>query len=355
MPDDTLHEARRQIGICNACRYCEGYCSVFPSINLKRNISDADILNLANLCHNCRGCYYACQYIEPHEFALNLPGILAQLRQKSWRDHAWPAAFAAIFRTGAMAAGGALIAGFALFIWQARMLRPETGEGFYAVISHAMLLALFLPAFAFALFSVAVSLRRYWKSIGGGWISPGDVLFALRMAASMRDLSGGHGAGCNYEDKDRYSNARRWFHQAAMYGFGLCFAATCAGTVLHYGFDLKAPYALTSLPKLLGISGGVLLCAGTFGLGWLKLKADRNLGAAALWGGEMAFIVLLFTVSLSGLALVVFAANGLIGFLLPLHLGAVLAFFLLVPYSKMIHGFYRFAALLHDAARSRSA
>ena len=32
--------------------------------------------------------------------------------------------------------------------------------------------------------------------------------------------------------------------------------------------------------------------------------------------------------------------------LLALHLGAVLAFFLLMPFSKMIHGFYRFAALI---------
>ena len=29
MSSDTIQEARRQIEICNACRYCEGYCSVF--------------------------------------------------------------------------------------------------------------------------------------------------------------------------------------------------------------------------------------------------------------------------------------------------------------------------------------
>jgi citrate/tricarballylate utilization protein len=27
---DTGIEARRQMEICNACRYCEGYCAVFP-------------------------------------------------------------------------------------------------------------------------------------------------------------------------------------------------------------------------------------------------------------------------------------------------------------------------------------
>jgi precorrin 3B synthase CobZ len=65
----ATEEARRQIEICNACRYCEGYCDVFPAMTRQRAFSDGDITQLANLCHNCRGCYYACQYTEPHEFA----------------------------------------------------------------------------------------------------------------------------------------------------------------------------------------------------------------------------------------------------------------------------------------------
>ena len=65
---------RRQAEICNACRYCEGYCSVFPgAAPAKRVFSTATSPSFANLCHNCRGCYYACQYSEPHEFAINLP------------------------------------------------------------------------------------------------------------------------------------------------------------------------------------------------------------------------------------------------------------------------------------------
>ena len=27
----------------------------------QKEFSDGDITHLANLCHNCRGCYYACQ------------------------------------------------------------------------------------------------------------------------------------------------------------------------------------------------------------------------------------------------------------------------------------------------------
>ncbi|MGI9435831.1 MAG: tricarballylate utilization 4Fe-4S protein TcuB, partial [Geminicoccaceae bacterium] len=129
---DTIGEARRQIEICNACRYCEGFCSVFPAITRKRHFADGDLTQLANLCHNCRGCYYACQYTEPHEFALNLPHILAELRVQSWERFAWPNAFAQLFQRSGVALSLALVAGLAALFLALQMLRPESGEGFYA-------------------------------------------------------------------------------------------------------------------------------------------------------------------------------------------------------------------------------
>ena len=35
---------------------------------------------LANLCHNCGACLHACQYAPPHEFAVNVPRAMAQVR-----------------------------------------------------------------------------------------------------------------------------------------------------------------------------------------------------------------------------------------------------------------------------------
>ena len=70
---ELLKDAARQMTICNACRYCEGYCAVFPAMELRRTFTKADILYLANLCFDCRACYYACQYAPPHEFAVNVP------------------------------------------------------------------------------------------------------------------------------------------------------------------------------------------------------------------------------------------------------------------------------------------
>ena len=57
----------------------------------------------------------------------------------------------------------------------------------------------------------------------------------------------------------------------------------------------------------------------------------------------------------SGLVLYALGSTALMPALLALHLGSVLAFFLLTPYSKMAHGFYRLAALVREAARQHQA
>ncbi len=347
---DLIDEGRRQSEICNACRYCEGYCSVFPALHRLRAFSDGDVTQLANLCHNCRGCYYACQYTAPHEFDLNLPRALAEVRQESWKAQAWPKGFARLFDHGGLAMSVGLVLGFAALFALAQAMRPASGAGFYAYMSHGLMVAIFTPAFLLPLAALAVSLRGYWRTVGGGPLRWTDVVAAVSSAGRMRNLAGGHGDGCNFEDEDRFSQARRHFHQATLYGFLLCFASTSSGVVLHYGFGIEAPYGLLSAPKLLGVPGGVLLCIGTAGLAWLKIKADPNLGAPALWGGEMAFVLLLFFVSASGLVLYAATGTSAVSWLLALHLGAVLTFFLVTPYSKMAHGFYRMAALTKEAS-----
>ncbi len=138
-----------------------------------------------------------------------------------------------------------------------------------------------------------------------------------------------------------------------MWGFLLCFAATSAGTLMHYGFGWHAPYPFWSPPKLLGVPGGILLALGTLSLFVLKLKSARALGDASAWGGDIAFILLLNFVAVSGLVLYALGSTSLMPLMLALHLGSVLAFFLLTPFTKMAHGFYRMAALVRDAQRKR--
>ncbi|MDO5614085.1 MAG: tricarballylate utilization 4Fe-4S protein TcuB [Paracoccus sp. (in: a-proteobacteria)] len=351
----AMDEARRQIEICNACRYCEGFCSVFPAMTRNKAFADGDLTHLANLCHNCRGCYYACQYTPPHEFALNIPAALAEVRTDSWERLARPRALAGLFQRHGVAMAGLLVAALALFFWLVAAFRPVEGAGFYAHMAHNLMIALFIPAFVGPLALIALSLRDYWREVGGGRIRLADLARAGDMAARMKNLNGGHGDGCNFEQGTRFSQNRRVFHQLLMWGFIACFGATSAGTIMHYVFGWHAPYPLWSLPKLLGVPGGLAMVIGAGGLAALKLRADPELGDRRVWGGEMAFVLLLAIVAATGLALYAATGTGAVGALLAVHLASVMTLFLLMPFSKMVHGFFRFTALVAEAGKQRQS
>lgn len=352
---DAIGEARRQIEICNACRYCEGYCSVFPAMTRQAEFASGDITHLANLCHNCRGCYYACQYTEPHEFALNLPAALAEVRVDSWERHLPLPALSRLFQTHGAAIAGLTVAALVVIFAALAALRPAEGAGFYAYLAHNAMVAIFAPAFLAPLALIALGLRGYWRETGGGDLRAADLWAALASAGRMKNLDGGQGQGCNFEVGDRFSDRRRHAHQAVMWGFVLCFGATSAGTLMHYGLDWPAPYPWWSPPKLLGVPGGLLMVVGALSLIRLKLRADPALSAERVWGGEMGFVILLGATALTGLMLYAATGTGLVRPLLGLHLATVLALFLLLPFSKMVHGFFRLAALTAEAAKSRRA
>src|ERR1700742_1090152 len=113
VPED---EAARILQICNACRYCEGFCAVFPAMTRRLEFGTADVHYLANLCHNCGACLHACQYAPPHEFAVNVPKATAEVRQQTYIDYAWPAGFGALYKRNGLTLALALAGGLALFL-----------------------------------------------------------------------------------------------------------------------------------------------------------------------------------------------------------------------------------------------
>src|SRR3979411_3148965 len=79
-----------QLEGCNACRYCEGYCAGFPALEKRRRFTPGDVVYLANLCHDCRACFYACMYAPPHEFGVNIPRALPEGREQTYGRYALP-------------------------------------------------------------------------------------------------------------------------------------------------------------------------------------------------------------------------------------------------------------------------
>src|SRR5260221_12641151 len=124
--EELVEEAQRVLAICNACRYCEGYCAVFPALERRLAFEESDIHYLANLCHNCGSCLYACQYAPPHEFQLNFPRVLAQVRKETYKKYAWPGFLAAAFeRNGIVVSVATFLAIAFVFLFTAWVSDPE--------------------------------------------------------------------------------------------------------------------------------------------------------------------------------------------------------------------------------------
>jgi citrate/tricarballylate utilization protein len=356
-------EARRVMQICNACRYCESFCAVFPAMNRRIVFGEGDLNYLANLCHGCGSCYYACQYAPPHEFAVHVPQAFAELRVASYRKYTWPAAFARTFEHHSIVVAvitALCLSAFVLGVFLVHDASTVLGahrsvQSFYAVIPHNAMVWMFGLACIYVLAVWIIGFLRFWRDTGeklGDFGKPEALIPGAKDALTLRYLDGG-GDGCSYPD-ERPSFSRRLYHHFTFYGFMLCFAATTAGTIFHYGFGWIAPYSLLSLPKVLGTAGGIGLLIGPVGLLWLRSRADPALAGEDKRGLESGLLVLLFLTSLTGFLLLAFRATPAMGILLAVHLGVVLALFLVMPYGKFVHAIYRSAALVRYALeRSR--
>ena len=354
-------EVARQMQICNACRYCEGFCAVFPAMTRRLEFGKADIHFLANLCHNCGACLHACQYAPPHEFAVNVPKAMAMVRAQTYADFAWPMALGRLYQRNGLTLSVALAVGLALFLMLALAMNGSLWGGqlhgnFNALFPHNLLVGLFAPVFLWAALALGMGVRRFWREVTPA--TTGQPVRASAAAEATHDvlrlkyLDGGHGEGCNNAD-DAFTLARRRAHHLTFYGFLLCFAATSVATVYHYAFGWNAPYELPSLPKLLGVVGGISLLLGTAWLFRLNLQRDPQHGDAAQKPMDLGFIALLFLTAASGLALWLGRGTPALAVLLSVHLGAVMALFATLPYGKFAHGIFRTAALLRHAVEKR--
>jgi citrate/tricarballylate utilization protein len=354
----ALKEADRLMTVCNSCRYCEGLCAVFPAMEMRRVFTDGDLNYLANLCHNCGACYIDCQFSPPHDFNVNVPKVLEEVRAQSYAAYAWPAFGAGLFARNlpALSLGAALsvalfLIGFVAWQQPAAVFSPHAGD-FYALLPHNAMAGLFGAAFLYALVALAMGVRRFWREMGPApCVTLAALTQAVQDAGRLRYLDGG-GEGCFIDggtSDHGKADRRRFFHHLTFYGFLVCFAATSVATVYHFALGRHAPYPWYDLPVLLGTAGGIGLLIGPAGLLHSKLARDPALGNWQLSGMDIAFIGALFLTSLSGLMLLIFRATAAMGTTLAVHLGVVFAFFLTMPYGKFVHGIYRFAALIRYA------
>src|SRR5262245_2894869 len=160
--DELTREGAYVMTVCNACRYCEAYCPVFPAMEQRLTFTKADLTYLANLCHNCGECLYACQYAPPHEFGINVPRMLAEIRLSSYRDFCWPRSVSGAFVGQGLWTAVAVAAAFAAILLAAKATTGNAGPAgdFYRIIPHGVMVAIFTAVSMFVLISLLMGGAR---------------------------------------------------------------------------------------------------------------------------------------------------------------------------------------------------
>ena len=309
--------------------------------------------------HNCGACYHACQYAPPHEFAVNVPRAMAEVRVDSYERYAWPPAFGALYRSNGLAVALALAGGLALFLVlgllrNGSLLHAPLAGDFYAVFPHDLMAGLFGAMSLGVVLALGIGAVRFWREVspGRGERAGGRRGGAPRARADL-PRRGGHGEGCN-EESDRYTLARRRFHHLTFYGFMLCFAATSVATLWHCLLGRPAPYPFLSLPVVARQRWADSACSpGRPGCSGSTCSATRARPTRRSGRWTAASSRCCCSPALTGFAVLLWRDSGAMGLLLAVHLGVVLALFATLPYGKFAHAVYRVAALLESAIEKR--
>jgi citrate/tricarballylate utilization protein len=364
LPLSLAREGERVLQICNACRYCEGFCPVFPAVERRLAFAERDLIYLANLCHDCGECFYSCQYAPPHQFMVNVPRTFAEIRRETYRSHAWPGAFVKLFAgpgpTLPLVAALAPALVVLLLFWSAGpsvffTAHSDADGAFYQVMPHSFMVGVSAAVGFGAVLALGLGVFRFWRDLRRGPMPSFRIRYfrtAVSDALTLRHLQGG-GGDCAYPDEVS-SPARKWCHHATFYGFVLCFAATSVAAFYDNVLGWSAPYPFFSLPVVLGCVGGVGLLIGPAGLLWLKRSQNPDRTDRVQSRMDVVFVIMLLLTSATGFLLLAVRESAAMGTLLGIHLGIVFGLFVTMPYGKFVHGFYRFIALAVNAAEQES-
>lgn len=351
----VVQEARRQFEICNACRYCEGICAVFPALERRNVFNAGDMTYLANLCHDCRACFDVCPYAPPHEFAVDIPRLMSDLRERTYAHYAWPRSLAR--RVDRNLPAALVFSSIAVVIVVAvtflangvdGMFITRTGPGsFYDVVPWVAMMLPFMAISLVALGIMFVAGTRFWRATGqNSGLGLRDLANATVDIALLRNLDGG-GPGCTYPD-ERPNQRRRLWHSLVFYGFISAFISTTLAAIYQDFFGILPPYGYTSLPVIFGTVGGIGMIVGVIGLLADKRRSDGGRIAKRMRTMDLAFMIALLLVNVSGILLLALRETAAMPMLLAIHLGYTAALFVTLPYGKFAHAIYRGLALLRN-------
>jgi citrate/tricarballylate utilization protein len=356
--DDLMEEGIREYNLCSACRFCIGYCPVWDALDRiffgfkKESVDHRDIEYFAYLCHDCRNCYYACPYRQPHELNINIPKLNSMLREKVNNSYVWPGFMRGMLKRQYMYMTSSIMAFLAL----AFVLTAIVGDlsalmlpihSIYHVMPSIYIEMIGSVLGVWGMTLLIYEGARYWKSINGNYkgIFNGRLhLYALR-DTFMHLWFRANGEGCDYPGE--YGSFSRFYLHLLMFtGMLVDLVATITALYAQNILGYYPPYSLFSFPVMLGIMGGALILVGVVGLLVLKESANSKLIESAWIETDRAMLYLLLAIVVSGFVITSMRSMPFARLMFLVHISLVATLFVSAPYSKLVHIIYRYLAVV---------
>lgn len=351
---NLIKETSRQLSVCNACRYCEGFCPVWDAIEYRTRFDLRDIVYLSNLCHDCGQCFAVCPFVPPHEFSIDIPKVMSEVRTYTYKDYSVPKSAAKLFETPLLFLGVMMAISFVVIFLLYRYTSSSSSlfssitfnGSFYVVLPNEVIdISGLTLGFLITVIATVSGLKFLLFTNSSGKIKLSDLIIAIKDSFAETWLKGG-GAGCNYPEREEEGSYKKMTtHLLILYGFILDFLSTISAFIEQDAFRLFPPYSLISIPVILGLSGGILLTVGVM----LFLNFDLSKGSAKdrrARAMDQTFLLNLLFTAVTGLFLLALRNTNIMSVMLLIHLSSVGALFITAPYGKFVHFVYRFFALV---------
>jgi len=297
-----VEEAVRQYTICNACRYCESYCPVWPLLHSKPLVKHNEVLVLANLCYDHRDCYYACPYTTPHEFSINIPRINREIRLETYSELTfnltkrwWGWTIIALLFTP-------IILMWVIYWYNIYTQGPIS---FYKLIPKNVIVTAGLVTLAYLVSWIAWFLFKFDRLVGPEYRPSFSSIWS-----TIIDLLLHRWFSNMHYPRDYESNARLLYHLLIFYGFALDLLATIIGAIYEDVLHILSPFPITNPAVITGVTGGFMILTGSLFALYTRYVSVRNQRFIEFSVIDMALVVELLLVALTGLLVLTFRLIG---------------------------------------------
>lgn len=348
-----LDEATRQFTICNACRYCEGYCPVWPAAHMRTLITNPDSVYLSNLCYDHRDCYYACPFVEPtHEFALNIPKVTRQVRKETYRN--LTADFTSTAARKASLLALTIMPVIAIWLIFFHNVYSPGAFSFYNLVPKITTIVASTLLSVYLIVLMALFVKRYvgiieqdsGKAISGtpGYLGIKNIFGTIKDVIIHRWFSDIH------YPSDGESNLRKLNHALIFFGFGLDFLSTTLGFLYEDIMKIPSPYGLFSPVVMAGLAGGLMIAIGAVSSLSVRSYSSGKQDFMEISGFDTLFAIMLLLVAVTGISVLMtrlYSTTVISYTSLLVHYSIIYILFVTTPFtSNFLHIAARFTSLL---------